>query len=79
MQTVALQAVVLKNSIFIGKTIDINSSSCYYNYRKEVKRVRRKKKKKPTKYSIDWPQTLVGALVDLIVGTALILIAKLLE
>jgi len=41
--------------------------------------MKRRKKKKPTKYSIDWPQTLVGALVDLIVGTALILIAKLLE
>lgn len=37
------------------------------------------KKRKPTKSSIDWRQTLVGALVDLIVGTALLLIAKLLE
>lgn len=35
--------------------------------------------KKPTKNPIDWPQTLVGALVDLIVGTVLILIAKLFE
>lgn len=37
------------------------------------------KKRKPTKSSIDWRQTLAGALVDLIVGTALLLIAKLLE
>lgn len=35
--------------------------------------------KKPTKNSIDWRQTLVGALVDLIVGTLLLLIAKLIE
>lgn len=38
-----------------------------------------RKKKKPTKFSVNWPQTLAGALVDLIVGTALLLIAKLLE
>lgn len=37
------------------------------------------KKRKPTKNSIDWRQTLVGALVDFIVGTALLLIARLLE
>lgn len=41
--------------------------------------MKKRKKKKPTKYSINWPQTFVGALVDLIVGTALILIAQLLE
>lgn len=40
---------------------------------------RKRAAKKPTKYSIDWRQTLVGALVDLIVGTTLLLIAKLLE
>lgn len=38
-----------------------------------------RQKKKSTKNSINWPQTLVGALVDLLVGTALILIAQLLE
>lgn len=37
------------------------------------------KKKKSTKRSIDWRQTLIGALVDLIVGTLLILIAKIIE
>ena len=37
------------------------------------------KKNKPTKRSIDWPQTLVGALVDLIVGTLLLLIANIME
>lgn len=37
------------------------------------------KKKKPTKRSIDWLQTLVGALVDLIVGTLLLLIANIME
>lgn len=40
---------------------------------------RKRATKKPTKHSIDWRQTLVGALVDLIVGTTLLLIAKLLE
>lgn len=35
--------------------------------------------KKPTKSSIDWSTTLIGAMVDLIVGTVLILIAKLFE
>lgn len=35
--------------------------------------------KKPTKSSTDWRQTLIGAMVDLIVGTVLILIAKLFE
>lgn len=39
----------------------------------------KKPTKKPTNNSIDWRQTLVGALVDLIVGTALLLIAKMLE
>lgn len=38
-----------------------------------------KNKKKSTKTPIDWRQTLVGALVDLIVGTLLLLIANLLE
>lgn len=37
------------------------------------------KKKKPTKRSINWPQTFVGAMVDLIVGTVLLFIAKLIE
>lgn len=36
-------------------------------------------KRKPTKSSIDWRQTLMGALVDLIVGVLLILISKLIE
>lgn len=36
-------------------------------------------KKKSTKNSIDWRQTLIGAMVDLIVGTVLLLIAKLIE
>lgn len=36
-------------------------------------------KKKPTKNSIDWRQTLVGALVGLIVGLALLLIQRMLE
>lgn len=36
-------------------------------------------KKKPTKNSIDWRQTLIGALVDLIVGVLLIIISKLIE
>lgn len=36
-------------------------------------------KKKPTKSSIDWLQTLIGALVDLIVGVLLIIISKLIE
>lgn len=40
---------------------------------------RKRATKKPTKHSLDWRQTLVGALVDLIVGTVLILIAKYLE
>lgn len=39
----------------------------------------KKPTKKPTKNSINWRQTLVGALVDLIVGTVLILIAKMME
>lgn len=38
-----------------------------------------KGKKKPTKNSIDWRQTLVGALVDLIVGLALLIIQKMIE
>lgn len=38
-----------------------------------------KKKRKSTKYSVNWPQTLAGALVDFITGAALLLIAKLLE
>jgi hypothetical protein len=33
-------------------------------------------KRKSTKTSIDWRQTLIGAMVDLIIGTVLILIAK---
>lgn len=40
---------------------------------------RKKPTKKPTKATIDWRQTLIGGLVDLIVGTALILIAKMLD
>lgn len=39
----------------------------------------KKKTKKSTKYSIDWRQTLIGALVDLIVGTLLLVIAKIIE
>ena len=39
----------------------------------------RAKKKKSTKRSIDRPQTLVGALVDLVVGTLLLLIANIME
>ncbi len=39
----------------------------------------RAKKKKSTKRSIDWRQTLVGALVDLVVGTLLLLIANIME
>lgn len=37
------------------------------------------KKNKPTKKPIDWPQTLIGALVDLFVGVILLLIAKIME
>ena len=37
-----------------------------------------KKRKKPTK-RIDWKQTLIGALVDLAVGTLLILIDALIQ
>ena len=37
------------------------------------------KREKPTKYSIDWPQTLVGALVDFAVGILLLIVAKLIE
>lgn len=40
---------------------------------------KRRATKKPTKHSIDWRQTLVGALVDLIVGAVLLLIAKFME
>ena len=40
---------------------------------------RKRSTKKPTKHSIDWRQTLLGAMVDLIVGTLLILIAKAIE
>jgi hypothetical protein len=39
----------------------------------------KKGKKKSTKRSIDWRQTLVGALVDLIIGLVLLLIAKLMK
>lgn len=39
----------------------------------------KKGKKKPTKNSIDWRQTLVGALVDLFVGLALLLIQRMIE
>lgn len=35
--------------------------------------------KKPTKNSIDWLQVIVGALVDLVVGTLLLLIGKIIE
>ena len=38
---------------------------------------KRRGTKKSTKHSIDWRQTLVGALVDLIVGTMLIVIDRL--
>ena len=37
------------------------------------------KKKKSTKRSIDWRQTLIEALGDLIVGRLLILLAKIIE
>lgn len=37
------------------------------------------RKKKSTKNSIDWRQTLLGALVDLIVGVLLLMISKLIE
>ena len=54
---------------------------CYYIIRREVNRLNKRKRatKKPTKHSIEWQQTLVGALVDFIVGVALLLIAKYLE
>ena len=41
--------------------------------------MKKKQTKKSTKYSIDWRQTLVGALVDLVGGSVLILIGQLLE
>lgn len=40
---------------------------------------RKRATKKPTKNPVDWRQTFIGALVDLIVGTLLLLIAKLME
>lgn len=66
----------LKN---LQKVLDIYTNACYYNIRKEVNRMAAKGKKKPTKNSIDWRQTLVGALVDLIVGLALLIIQKMIE
>ena len=39
----------------------------------------RAKKKKSTERSTDSRQTLVGALVDLVVGTLLLLIANIME
>lgn len=42
---------------------------------KQGKRV----EKKPTKTPIDWRQTFVGAMVDLLIGILLLLIAKLIE
>lgn len=38
-----------------------------------------RRNKKPTKNSIDWLTTLIGALVDLIVGVLLLMISKLIE
>lgn len=35
--------------------------------------------KKPTKNSVNWSETLIGALVDLVVGVLLLMIAKLIE
>lgn len=62
------------------KTLDIYIISCYYNTRGGDKMYHGKREtKKPTKSSTDWRQTLIGAMVDLIVGTVLILIAKLFE
>lgn len=40
---------------------------------------RKRATKKPTKHSVDWLQTLIGAMVDLIVGVLLLLITKLIE
>lgn len=37
------------------------------------------KNKKPAKHPIDWQQTVVSVIADLIVGTLLILISKLFE
>ena len=68
-----------KNLKNFRKSIDIYTILCYYNIRKEVNRMKKPGKKKPTKNSIDWRQTLVGALVDLIVGLALLLIQRMLE
>lgn len=39
----------------------------------------KREKKKSTKNSIDWLTTLVGALVDLIVGVLLLMISKIIE
>lgn len=38
-----------------------------------------KKRKKSARNSINWPQTLVGALADFSVGLLLILIGKILK
>lgn len=62
----------------LKKALYFYTHTCYYNIRREVNDTNRKKRK-PTKYSVNWPQTLAGALVDFIVGAALLLIAKLLE
>ena len=68
-----------KNLRNFQKAIDIFTILCYYYIRKEVNRMSKTGKKKPTKNSIDWRQTLVGALVDLIVGLALLFIQRMLE
>lgn len=36
-------------------------------------------KKKPTKSSVNWLDTLIGALVDLIVGVLLLVISKIID
>ena len=68
-------------SYYFYDYIDIYTIICYYIIRREVNRLSKRKRatKKPTKHSIEWQQTLVGALVDLMVGVALLLIAKYLE
>lgn len=70
--------ISFKSFIFL---LDIYTLSCYYNNRKGVIQMSKQKRamKKPTKNPVDWRQTFIGALVDLIVGTLLLLIAKLIE
>ena len=37
------------------------------------------KKKKSAKYSINFAELIIGAIVDLVVGTILIILSKILE